>query len=262
MAFHLADDGFQTGTFGQEDRHIADLVHDRAQSFGLGIQVEGGFRDVHRVDVPGLLAQPDLGEPLLFTDPGVVLGSRCRGEPTTVAAHDLVNDEHSRAGVVLTDDVLCKPGSLLGGGPCAQGLFDRYDVVVDRLGKSDNGQPVVVVGEVCGKICGSGVGVVAANGVQYVHPVGDEALGGHLERIVPLVDQTTVDEIGGVGEFDARASDGGAAEPGEDVGVATHLLGDGQVVTLEEPLIAVTVGDDLRLGGHLGVFLDESGDGC
>ena len=63
-------------------------------------------------------------------------------------------------------DVLEEDRALLGGGPRAERLADRDDVVVDRLGQTDDRERVVVLREVRGQIGGGGVGVVATDGVQ------------------------------------------------------------------------------------------------
>ena len=77
-------------------------------------------------------------------DPLVVRARRGRGQPAAVAAHHLVDDEHPRVGRVLGDDVAGEQRALLGGGPRAERLPDRHDVVVDGLGQPDDGQLVAV----------------------------------------------------------------------------------------------------------------------
>ena len=105
------------------------------------------------------------------------------------AAHDLVHDQHARAGAVLADDVRGEPGGLLGGGPRAQRLLDGHHVVVDRLGQADDGQVVAVLVQVGGEVRGGRVRVVATDGVQHVDAVGLELLGRDLQRVLALLDQ-------------------------------------------------------------------------
>ena len=171
-----------------------------------------------------------------------------------------MDDEHAGSGVVLTDDVLGEAGTLLSSGPGAQRLTDRDDVVVDGLGQTDDGEAVVVLCQVRGEVSGGGVGVVATDGVQDVDPVGDQTVSSNLEGIVALGDQTTLDEVGGIGELDAGVADRGTTETLEDLGVLAHSVGDLDEVSLEQALVAVFVGDDLDLGGNLGVALDQTTD--
>ena len=133
------------------------------------------------------LAQPDLRQPLHALDPFVVLAGGGGREPAAVAAHHFVDDQDPGARVVLGHDVLREPGTHLGSGVGAERLPDRDDVVVDRLRQADDGEAVVVVGEVGRKVGGGGVGVVAADGVEHVDTVGDEPVSGDLQRIVALL---------------------------------------------------------------------------
>ena len=84
---------------------------------------------------------------------------------------------------MLADDVEGEAGALLGGGPGAQGLADRDDVVVDGLGQADDGELVVVLVEVGGQVRCGGVGVVAADCVQDVDAVLAQLLGGKLQAL-------------------------------------------------------------------------------
>ena len=67
-----------------------------------------------------------------------------------------------------------------------EALADRDDVVVDGLRQPDDGQVVVVLLQVGREVGGGGVGVVAADGVQDVHAVGRQLVGGHLQRVLAL----------------------------------------------------------------------------
>ena len=84
------------------------------------------------------IVQP-LGE-LRVLDPLVVRERGGRGQPAAVPAHHLVDDQHPRVGRMLGDDVAGEQGALLGGGPRAERLLDRHDVVVDGLGQADHRQ--------------------------------------------------------------------------------------------------------------------------
>ena len=257
----LGDDLGDAGALGQEDVDVALLVHDGLEALGLGRQVQLHLGQEDGVDVPALAGQAQGGRPLLGLQQLVVAAGGLGGEVAAVAAHALVDDEHARVGAVLADDVEGEAGALLGGGPGAQGLADRDDVVVDGLGQADDGELVVVLVEVGGQVRGGGVGVVAADGVQDVDAVLAQLLGGELQGVDALGDQAALDEVLGVGELDAGVADRGAAEVAQDARVLAALLVDDDVVAGEQAVVAVLVGDDLDVGGDLGVALDEVADG-
>lgn len=183
------------------------------------------------------------------------------GEPAAVSAHDFVDDEHAGVGVVFGDDVLEEDGALLGGGPGAEALFDGVDVVVDGLGKADDGEGVAIFGEVCGEVGGGGVGVVATDGMEDVDVVAGELFGGDVEGVFSLPDEAALHAVLDVGEFDAAIADGAAAVAVGDADVLADARGDEDAVALEEALIAVAIAEDLDIGGHLGIALDEGGGG-
>src|SRR5690606_9864901 len=110
-------------------------------------------------------------------------------------------------------------GAFLGGGPGAEGLTDRVDVVVDRLGQPDDGEIVAVRLQVGGQIRGGGVGVVAADGVQDGHAVGRQLAGRHLEGGFAFLDEPALHAVLHVGELDAAVLDRAAAVLVEDVGI-------------------------------------------
>ena len=135
-----------------------------------------------------------------------------RGQPAAVAAHDLVDDQHPRVGRVLGDDVAGVERALLGGGPGAERLADRDDVVVDRLGQPDDGQLVAVAAQVGREVGGGAVGVVAADGVQDVDAVAAQLLGGDVQRVLALLDEAALHAVLDVGELDPAVADRAAAE--------------------------------------------------
>ena len=257
----LRDDLGDAGALGQEDVDVALLVHDRLEARGLGVQVDLHLGQEDGVDVPTLLRQADRGHPLLGLQPVVVALRTGGGQPTAVAAHDLVDDEHARVGAVLADDVLGVLGDLFSGGPCTQGLADRHNVVVDRLGQAHDGQVVVVLLQVGGQIGGGRVGVVATDGVQDVDAVGAQLLGGLLQRILILGHEATLDQVLLVRQLDAGVTDRGAAEAVQDGGVLARFLVHQHVVAGKQAVVAVLVSDDLNRGINFVVALDESTDG-
>ena len=173
-----------------------------------------------------------------------------------------MDDEHARVGVVLGDDVGEVARALLGGGPGAEALADRIDVVVDGLGQADDGEVVVVSLEEGGEIGGGGVGVVAADGVEHVHAVLDELVGGDFLRVLAFLDEAALDAVLDVGELHAAVADRAAAVVVEDLGVFADGGGNGKAVAQQQALVAAAVADDLDGGIDLGVALDERADGA
>ena len=88
-----------------------------------------------------------------------------------------------------------------------------------------------------------------------------QLLGRELKGVDALGHQAALDEVLGVGELDAGVADRGAAEVAQDARVLAALLVDDDVVAGEQAVVAVLVGDDLDVGGDLGVALDEVADG-
>ena len=96
--------------------------------------------------------------------------------------------------------------------------------------------------------------------MQNVNPVGNQSIGGNLERVVAFGDQTTLYEVGGVGQLDPRVANRGSTKTLEDLGILANGVGDLEEVSLEQALVAVLVSDDLDLRCYLGVALDQSTD--
>ncbi|MPM74605.1 hypothetical protein SDC9_121593 [bioreactor metagenome] len=257
----LLDDGLDPGTLGQEDGHVADAVHDLLEAGGFVVDAELVLGHVHRVHLPGLAAQPDLGQPGAGVEPVAVLAGGGGGQPPAVPAHHLVDDELTAHGVVLGDDVAGEDRAHLGGGLGAERLADRDHIVVDRLRQADDGELVVVVAQVGGQVGGGGVGVVATDGVQDLDAVGDQAVGRDLEGVLARLDQAALQQVLLVGELDPGVADRGAAVGVQQAGAVADGLGDGEVLTLQETLVPVLVRDDLAVGGDLRVALDEPADG-
>ena len=106
-----------------------------------------------------------------------------------------------------------------GGGPRAEALADRIDVVVDRLGQADDGEGVFVFQEERREIRRGGVGVVAADGVEHIHAVLDELVRGDFLRIIAFLDEAAFHAVLDVGELHTAVADGAAAVVVEDVGL-------------------------------------------
>ena len=139
-------------------------------------------------------------------------------------------------------------------------MTNRHDVVIDGLRQANDGEAVVILSQIGGQIGGGGISVVTTDGVQNVNPVGNQTIGGNLERVVAFGDQTTLYEVGGVGQLDPRVANRGSTKTLEDLGILANGVGDLEEVSLEQALVAVLVGDDLDLRCYLGVALDQSTD--
>ena len=163
---------------------------------------------------------------------------------------------------MFADDVLCETRGLLRGCPGAKRLAYRNDVVVDGLGEPDNGQLVTIAGEERREIGRSGIGVVATDGVQHIDTVGGELVGRRLQWVDSLGDQTPLHKVGCVGELDSGISNGRSAEGVKARRVFADDPRNGDRVTFEQALIAVSVGDDLDIRSDRRVALDQPADRC
>src|SRR5699024_11042028 len=122
-------------------------------------------------------------------------------------------------------------------------------------------QLVVVLVEVRGQVGGGRVGVVATDGVQDVDPVGLELLGSDLQRVLALLDEAALDAVCRVRELHAAVADRRTTELVEDAGLGATFGVDDDLRPRQQAVVAVLVGDDLDVGGDLGVSLDQAADG-
>ena len=123
------------------------------------------------------------------------------------------------------DDVAGVDRALLGGGPCAERLPDRHDVVVDGLGEADHRQLIAVAAEVGREVGGGAVGVVPADRVEDVDTVAAQLLGGDVQWVLPGLDEASLDAVVDVGELDPAIADRAAPEGVQSVRVGPHLVG-------------------------------------
>ncbi len=235
----LGHDVRDAGPLGDEQIDAADLVHDRLEPHGLRLQVDRDLGDVDAVDRPALPRQPDGGHPLLRGVPRLVVARRRRSQPAAASAHDLVNDEHPRVGAVLGQHVLGELRGLLGCGDGAEGLTNRDDVVVDRLGQAHDGELVALLVQVCREVGRRRVGVVAADGVQHVDAVSLQPFRRHVQRVVAVLDQATLDQVCRVGQLDPAVADGAAAVLVQQAGVGAGRPVDHDVLAGQDAVVAV-----------------------
>ena len=142
-------------------------------------------------------------------------------------------------------------------GPRPQRLANRHHVVVDGLRQPHHGQVVVVLFEVRGEVRGSGIRIVATDGVQHIHPILHQLVRGYLQGVLSLLDQSALDQVLGIGQLDPRVTDRRTSivrqsrRPGAGLGVNRKVL------TGQQSVIAVLVGDDLYFGIGFVVTFDQ-----
>mmetsp|Transcript_6486 Transcript_6486/g.18901 ORF Transcript_6486/g.18901 Transcript_6486/m.18901 type:complete len:464 (+) Transcript_6486:232-1623(+) len=261
VRLELAHDITHAGTLGDEDVNAVVRVHDGLEALRLCLDVNRHLRHIHGVHAQALLVHEELRQEGVVGQVLVVGVGRGRGEPAAVAAHDLVHDEHARIGGGLGDHVGKELCAVLGSSHGPKGLADGDHVVVDGLRHADNTERIVVLGEE-GSECGSGgVRVVAADGVQHVNAILHELVGGHLLRVLALLDETALDAVLHVGELHARIADGRAAVELERGGVLADGVGHFDRVAKEQALVAALVANDPGRWGVARVCLDEVADG-
>ena len=207
-AFDFLDDVRHARAFGNEEVHAVVLVHDFAEAGGFGFNVERHFGNVNAVNFAALVAEAEFRHKIHFRDQLVIFHGGGGGEPTAVAAHDFVDDEHARVGVVFGNDVAEIAGALFGGRPGTEGLANWIHVVVDGLGQADDGEAVIVFCEESGEVGGGGIGIVTTDGVEDVNAVFDELVGGDFLRVLAFFDEAALYAVFDVGEFNAAVADG------------------------------------------------------
>ena len=237
------------------------LVHHRAQPVRLGVHVDLCLGHVHRVHVPASRSRPIPGFHSCVGQPLAVRPGRGRGQPSAVAAHHLVDDQHPGVRGVLGDDVAGEQRALLGRGPRAQALPDRERRRCrwSSAGRPRSGRSRAL--QVRRQIRGGGVGVVTADGVQDVDTVGRAArprpasaswppsISPRLTRSAMLVSLTRLLPIGLPPNLCSRWA------PARTSGVTVDRT------AAEQAVVPVQVRDDLHVGRHLGVALDQPADG-
>ena len=155
-------------------------------------------------------------------------------------------------------DILEELRTLLGGGPRAERLTDREDVVVDRLRQADHAHRVALLLKEGGEVGGRRVRVVAADGVQNLHLVLDQLVRRDALRVLPILDEAALDAILHVGQLHTRVADRRAAVELESPGRGADLRRHRDRVAHEKALIAVDVADDLGRRVLVGVLSDQA----
>ena len=257
---HLLDDVRHARALGDEDVHAVVLLHDRPEALGLSLEVDAALRHVDSVDVLAFPGEVEPGQELHCLEHLAVVLRRLVGEPSAVAPHHLVDRERARVGAALLDHVREEPRAFLRRRPGAEGLLDGIDVVVDRLGESDDDQRVVVLREVCREVRRRRVGVVAADGVEHVDAVLDELVRRDLQGVLALLDEPALHAVRHVRELHAAVADRRAAVYREHEGVLADFVRDRDRLSLQKPHVAVDVSDHLNVGGLLRVFVNQIAD--
>jgi len=101
--------------------------------------------------------------------------------------------------------------ALLRGGPRAERLADREDIVVDRLRQTDYAHLVALLGQEGREVGGRHVSVVATDGVQHLYLILDQLVRRDALRVLPIFDKASLDAVLQVGQLDARVANRRAA---------------------------------------------------
>ena len=168
--------------------------------------------------------------------------------------------ERARVRAVLLDDVHEELRPLLGSSPRTERLFDRIDVVVDRLGKADDDERIVVGGEIRREIGRRSVGVIAADGVKNVDTVLYELIRRDLEGVFAFFYEAALDAVLDVRELHAAVADRGTAVLRQHERVLANLGRNGDGLALEKPHVAVDIADHLDARRLFRVFVDQEPD--
>ena len=131
---HLGDHGFDAGAFADKEVYVALPVEQLVQALHLRVEIERHLGQINPVHRPAFGHEPETGHELAAVDETQIVPRRGGGQPAAVPPHDLVDDDHARAGAVFADDILKILRALFGRGERAEALVHWRDVVVDRLG--------------------------------------------------------------------------------------------------------------------------------
>ena len=112
----LLDDARRIGALADENRDAAFRIHDAAEPFALGLDVERELGDVDAVDRLSSALEVEFRQERELGKARIPRSRRGGGQPAAVAPHHLMDDERARAGGRLVDDVLEEDRPLLGGG--------------------------------------------------------------------------------------------------------------------------------------------------
>ena len=258
---HRGNDFARARAFGDEEVHAVLFVHDRAQPLGLCRNVEAALGHVDAVDVPPRGGVVDPFRKGRGLHPVVMLARGRRGQPTAIAPHNLVHDQHARIGGMFGDDVAGKDRALLRRRPRAKRLLDRDDVIVDGLGQAHDGQVMASLQQMRREVGGGGVGVVSANRVQHIDPVARQLRRSDRERVFALFDQPALHAVFLVGQFDPAVADRASAKGVQAARGGAHLRRGFDAVSRQQPGIAVAIGDDADIGRDFAVPLDQAAHG-
>ena len=112
-----------------------------------------------------------------------------------------------------------------------------------------------------GEVGGGGVGVIASDGVQHVHAVLDQLVGGDLLRVLSFLDESALHAIFHVSELDAAVADGAAAVLHQRLPILAHRGGHLEALALQQAHVAVHIAEDLYLRRLARVGFDQVADG-
>ena len=258
LGFHLGDDVVETGAFAEENVHAVVLVHLGIEAVDFLFHVDLHLGNPDGIHVPSQLMEEGLGEPVILVKALMVIVGGAGGEPAAVATHHFVNDQLACTGGVFVCHIAEKAGALVGRGPGTKSLFDGVDVVVDRLGQTDDSEVIAVFVKVSCEIGCGRVGVVSADGVKNIDLVRLQSFRRHFERVLAGFDETTLGAVIDIGELYPAIADRTAAEVVENGGIVPDLPGKVVRIAEEETLVSVQVTHQIGVRGKFVILFDQA----
>ncbi|CAB4628269.1 unannotated protein [freshwater metagenome] len=114
--------------------------------------------------------------------------------------------------------------------------------------------------EIGGQTGGCRSRVVPPDRVENLDSVGDELVGGHLERVLPRLDQPPMNAVGGIGQLHTGVAEGTSTDQVRPVDLRADGSVDVHRITGEEPGEPVAIADDLDVAIVTVPGFDQCGD--
>mmetsp|Transcript_24869 Transcript_24869/g.48594 ORF Transcript_24869/g.48594 Transcript_24869/m.48594 type:complete len:315 (-) Transcript_24869:41-985(-) len=256
--FLLLDDQVRGRSFANEHVHVANLIHDRAEASAFALETDGHLGDVHGVHVAFERGDTHLVEHVGLLQALAVNLRGGHGEPSAMATHNLVDNEHARVGSGFVNDRLEEHGTLFSGGISTQRLQNWVDIVIHGLGESENLQSDATLLQVEGQPCSCRVGIISTDGVKDGDAVLHKPVASDVLRNLAFLHKLSLHAILDVLELHTAVSNGGSSIVLEKVSVAAHLPVDLETVPDQETLVPVTIAEDFDVWVNLRVTFNQS----
>lgn len=144
LCLHFGDNRLNARALGDKDVYAVVLVHDFFEAFRFLGDVDFHFGNEHCVDVAARFCESETVGVFAAVEHFAVFRRSRRSKPAAVAPHYFVDNKHARVCAAFADDVLEELCALFRRRPRAEALANGIDVVVNRLGKPDDGEFVVI----------------------------------------------------------------------------------------------------------------------